>query len=939
VAPTTSDGFNVLSVDLLPVACLQLRDVLFEFDSSFPRPTLASMLKEIPPLREKRKNSKGQAPLLSIFGHADPTGDDSYNKQLSGRRATAIYAVLTHDTKLWESLYDAPFGGDDWKTKNVTASMRTALGEPSSKPHKAMVPAYLALLFPTPLQKTDFLGQGADPKGKADYQGCSEFNPLLLLSTKESQTLPKAERDEENARNRRVVIFMYRAGMKINPKLWPCPTVAQGTADCVKRFFGPPKTGELRRKPGGERREFEKTRDTFACRFYDRNARLSPCEAPPPPVARIYNITNVHAPTHIASGKEKIKITYDIVNNGNQSITTAKLEILRKSDSKVLKTIDLTATQFTEGPHGDFEWDGAVDKSGEFPDGFATIEHSDYVAKVTVNGDKGEKHGSTEIKVELKEFTIELGKKEYLKDGESGKRSKAVMAQITTFPATSLQKLMLTSNLFAVKSSDMEDQTAFDSYMKLWSGGPRIPIVATATVIDSTGKAVRAGKAMGRARVVWDYADPAQTIDTYLAVEFKPPTLDATTEHGTDSQGAKPYVDKARTHKSGSVPKGGDNAHTDFDGKRTDNPGPPVFHGADGGTQNFPFKCPAGATRKWAGLAPFEKDGDEEARAGAIFRPSRMAGDNYKLTAYLDIGKKLDVKDDKPPSPDREVALGEFEVWRQVNLIEHYRKNSTVTGAMPSFAEYFLDAYVEVKDDSGSIKDLTKAFYDAEMTAAIAAVTGNSLLKKYALRPVSHWDGGTGTPTGWIAAFHGYNTFKNNVKTGEGLSNAELTTLLTNNELETQRKYVRSTQYYAADLGELVCKKKVTKDGLTIMQFDRSSEQEHVTGISTLNGMAVFTRRNQTGFLLTKTDAAAAQTPAHEIGHCMFLPHAPRLDVTSAGARNEITSGGGITPDFHDGKNWNCLMSYNRPRPGFCGLCILRLRGYDGSKFDKNGPK
>ncbi|HSW08899.1 hypothetical protein, partial [Aquabacterium sp.] len=95
----------------------------------------------------------------------------------------------------------------------------------------------------------------------------------------------------------------------------------------------------------------------------------------------------------------------------------------------------------------------------------------------------------------------------------------------------------------------------------------------------------------------------------------------------------------------------------------------------------------------------------------------------------------------------------------------------------------------------------------------------------------------------------------------------------------------------------------------------------------------------QTGFLLTNTDAGTEQTPAHEIGHCMFMPHAPRVDVNAAGARQEVNSGGGITPDFHDAKNWNCLMSYNRPRPGFCGLCIMRLRGYKGDQFDRNGPK
>ncbi|MGZ5136265.1 MAG: OmpA family protein, partial [Burkholderiales bacterium] len=284
VAPTTEKDFNTLSLDLVAVACVQLPDILFEFDSSFPNPSVAAMLKQVPPLRQKHKNAKGQLPPLSIFGHADPSGDDDYNKQLSGRRAMAIYGVLTRDFKLWDFLFDNPHGGDNWKSKNVLATMRSVLGEPAGKPRRELVQAYMNLLSPEPLQKSEFIGQGGDAKGKADFQGCSEFNPLLLLSTKEIETLPKAKRNEENASNRRVIIFLFRAGMKVNPKLWPCPTALAGTADCFKRFFGPPKTGNERRKPGPERREFAKTLDTFACRFYDRVARLSPCELPVPPV-------------------------------------------------------------------------------------------------------------------------------------------------------------------------------------------------------------------------------------------------------------------------------------------------------------------------------------------------------------------------------------------------------------------------------------------------------------------------------------------------------------------------------------------------------------------------------------------------------------------------------------------------------------------------------
>ena len=67
---------------------------------------------------------------LAVFGHADPVGRDSYNKTLSGRRALAVYAVLTRDVELWEQkLYKQPFGGDRWGERE-NQIMLTALGYP-----------------------------------------------------------------------------------------------------------------------------------------------------------------------------------------------------------------------------------------------------------------------------------------------------------------------------------------------------------------------------------------------------------------------------------------------------------------------------------------------------------------------------------------------------------------------------------------------------------------------------------------------------------------------------------------------------------------------------------------------------------------------------------------------------------------------------------------
>ena len=309
VAPTTADEFNTIQPPLLPRACWKLEDMRFMFDSSLVLPEIKE---EMPLLREIiEKNTETNAdgvtmkPPLSIFGHADPVGDDAYNKTLSGRRAMAIYALITRRTDMWEQLYSHPAGGDNWgqpSTKMMLGSLGfngptatrdfqeandlTTDGSAGPKTREKLFLVYMDSLCGPDfvVAREDFLGGGVDPGGKADYQGCSEFNPLILLSIQENQELSqpqnKSKRNEENAPNRRVMIFLFRPGRRVIPGRWPCPRAKEGDAGCRKRFFV---EGEWRRSPGPVRREFKETGDTFACRFYNRFAANSPCEHPLPP--------------------------------------------------------------------------------------------------------------------------------------------------------------------------------------------------------------------------------------------------------------------------------------------------------------------------------------------------------------------------------------------------------------------------------------------------------------------------------------------------------------------------------------------------------------------------------------------------------------------------------------------------------------------------------
>jgi hypothetical protein len=317
-APSTGDEFNAIRPMLATVGCVRLDDPRFDFDSSFLVAESRAEFHALKLLLDDQPDSP-----LAVFGHADPTGDDAYNKTLSGRRARAVYAVIVRDLDAWEELYSQPFGGDHWGPRQVQAMLaaipstdgtpyyagavktsydtaaRNSIkhfqgdngladdGDPGPATRRKLFEKYMDALCTDDdgavfrRERKDFLAQGEGGGGKGDYQGCSEFNPVRVFSTTETaafnQPANKGARDDSNGINRRAVIYLFEPGSRVTPSQWPCPRVTEGVADCKKRFWS---DGEVRRNPQAARREYGKTRDTFACRFYQRLALASPCEAP-----------------------------------------------------------------------------------------------------------------------------------------------------------------------------------------------------------------------------------------------------------------------------------------------------------------------------------------------------------------------------------------------------------------------------------------------------------------------------------------------------------------------------------------------------------------------------------------------------------------------------------------------------------------------------------
>lgn len=320
---------NTIRRQLVCVACKDILGSHYAFDSSVLAPESKKGFAQLKGILDRHPGSP-----LSIFGHADPQGTETYNKFLSERRAEVVFGLLIRDVPTWERLFSHHENtqGDVWgddavklmlESLGFTAAEQTDAngdtgateelsdvikrykidraigtnGKNDVKLREKLFAEYMDFLcsddkdVPYKLTKENFLGEGAK---HGAFQGCSEFNPQLVLAGVEEAAFKADKQGGDDSRaavnldNRRTIIYLFKAGSKIDPAKWPCPRASEGIGKCVAHFWsdGNERKGTLLEK---KRRRFGKAvRDntdrigriehTFACRFYHGLAQHSPCE-------------------------------------------------------------------------------------------------------------------------------------------------------------------------------------------------------------------------------------------------------------------------------------------------------------------------------------------------------------------------------------------------------------------------------------------------------------------------------------------------------------------------------------------------------------------------------------------------------------------------------------------------------------------------------------
>ncbi|MFO0587366.1 MAG: LysM peptidoglycan-binding domain-containing protein [Polyangiaceae bacterium] len=454
--------------------------------------------------------------------------------------------------------------------------------------------------------------------------------------------------------------------------------------------------------------------------------------------------------------------------------------------------------------------------------------------------------------------------------------------------------------------------SAKPQYEKLRVNRPVVPVEAHVYLKDKADKEADAPEAVGPVRVNWRFTDK----DEDLTSQY-----DGTTA-GEPSK-TKQYIEKALKLKSGRTGKG-DNCHKDYAGVRDDAKDyvTPCFVGE----QYLPYKVEEDGGQKVVfskGCVDKTKYPKRIGKAGLMFRPSYISGDDYKITAEIDftglpnkadLEKFHNVKDEKSRI---HAETGTFRVKRfnKVAVVIDWPARSN-SYEWDKIAVEFGKAWFELDTSHIASKKMKDVITNAEYVAVVKANTthtANIKLEDDALVgvPLPAQVPPAPAPAMNSAAYE-----------------AALRTYVYDN-------FWQRIVYPLRD----VVGKNIRKEypiGWVIVNFlthkpvniqknppaDTSIDKASFVTWSSSYGLA-----DSVIFADQKDPDKVYYVVGHEMGHNLWLHH--------------FENAGGTKPAEHDTSDHNCIMSYSSSSSGFahqapgtftprfCGKCNLKLRGWD----------
>jgi hypothetical protein len=441
---------------------------------------------------------------------------------------------------------------------------------------------------------------------------------------------------------------------------------------------------------------------------------------------------------------------------------------------------------------------------------------------------------------------------------------------------------------------------------------PLVPVEVEILLKSKKDKAVAAPQAVGPVRVNFRFTDTNEDLAPLPANTAAEPSQ------------TKVYVEAALKLKGGRAGKG-DNCHKDFGGIRDDAEDwvtPWLL-----GDFYVPHKAEEDKGQKLVfSRACVDKDKHDKrvGKAGIFFRPSFVAGDDYKLTAEIDftgLPNKADLEKVHGVTSEAtriRVETGTFQVRRfnKIAMVIGWpaRPNSA-TEDWPTVAAQFTSAKVDVDTGSFVRKKITDVLTNDEYVALVKANTSHK--KNIALD--ENFVVGVPLPTqGRLDAVR-YKTALRQFVTVDFWDKLRLPMQ------ELLSKNIRKEH----PSGFVVCN-FITHKPVNVQTAPPANTTVTAPNTGVIGGGASAGQGDAVVFINQRDPDKVYYVVAHEMGHNGWLYH--------------FENAGGSTPAEHDQNDHNCLMSYSDPKgklthqavgtftPHFCGKCNLKLRGWDVTK-------
>lgn len=631
-------------------------------------------------------------------------------------------------------------------------------------------------------------------------------------------------------------------------------------------------------------------------------------------------LVDIEAPVFVP-GVETTKIGYAI--DGPVAKVAAVKMIVKSVPPKGAPSV--VQSLAVDGPYaatGALDWDGKA----LTPGGFITLKGSPYEVAFELTSKSGRistsNTGNVGLQVQETKIVVDdTGPLAVEDDWKSTVAGFIGELKKSGMPSDCEGRVLIESPLFKLNDAagplgDMYSDASFATYEAAAETGPALPFLVHIELQAKDGTGKRCPPALLGTRVLWDFElETSAELEASLGARGVAPAAKAFMKKVGGYEEAATQPKGASTH----VRVGGLRAKT-ADRTRAGR----QWQAGDGWAMALPGQ------RDWATFTGCGGNAmDAPADSAVYFSPGRMAGDTFKVRAVVDLDEALDVLDEAAPdaAPSaRRSNLVKIVVWRRVPIVGNWIVGATTTPvSIPPLTVEYQRAAMLIEPAPGVVPTDVGPGWLREYQAVVdeRAAIGTQFVDKALKRD----------PGGYPVQFIDFMDYWEKANPDAGFFGKLWERIKTFFGGADERAYKEKCDQLWLDVIVKVTRRiPIPENGITAIKFGTEGPHNQNPRTSFTAGVAPAipgaTSRTRAIFYQF-THGPDTKTFIHEVGHTLFLAHAP-------GHFAPPKQPDGYNPAAHD-KDQICLMSYHTDKRFLCGLCLLKLGGRDCKRVNNDG--